>query len=134
MSETEPQSPRPPQDGRRPDPQQRIAALRAGLLGGRGPGASKTELEAHQRERVAFGGVPVTVARGRESLIAAQARGDSLDEAQAHAARRLDRLATTPPPRRHSHRLSEAPLALALGLLLGFTAARLPRRGQRRGE
>jgi hypothetical protein len=122
------------QAGGRSDPQQHVA----GLLGRRGPGASKTEFEAHQNQRVVFGGLPVTVARDRdrdrESLSAAKARGEPIDLAQAHAARRLDQLDTTPPTRPHLHRGTTTPFALALGLLLGFAAARLTRPGHQRRE
>jgi len=91
-------------------------------------------LEAHQHQRVVFGGLPVTVARERESPIAAEARGDPIDEARTHADRRLDQLATTPQPRQHPHRGTDTPFALALGLLLGFAAARLRRPGHQRRE
>lgn len=53
----------------RPDPAQHIADLRANLLGGRGRGASQEELEAHQRQRVVYGGLPITVARERDRSV-----------------------------------------------------------------
>lgn len=58
-------------------PQAALAHLRAGLLGGRGPGAGRLEFLEHTRARTAVGGVPVPALRERVSLDAATARGDA---------------------------------------------------------
>lgn len=113
----------------RPDPVQHIAELRANLLGGRGRGASQEELEAHQRQRVVYGGLPITVARERDSLVDARARRAPVTEPQVDAARRLAELAVKPsstqerPRARRKSRnwLAGVACALALGgALIGF--------------
>lgn len=58
-------------------PQTAVAQLRAGLLGGRGPGAGRSEFLEHTRARMAVGGVPVPALRERVALDAATARGDA---------------------------------------------------------
>lgn len=44
-------------------PEQRLHTLRATLLGGRGPGASTTEVTEHTRDRPLLGAVPASVER-----------------------------------------------------------------------
>lgn len=120
-----------------PDPQQHIVALRARLLGGRGPGASPGEMEAHQHQRVEFGGLPVPAAREQESLATARAREDPVDEVEARASRDLARLHSGPPAREASHRRpgrrrAETGYAVVLGALIGFVVGvRLSRRRAR---
>lgn len=114
-----------------PEPAQHIAELRANLLGGRGPGASQQELEAHQHQRVVYGGMPITVARERDSLVAARARADPVDGPRVDAARRIAELAVTPASEANRHRTPRGPRtrstdvasALALGALIGFAVA-----------
>lgn len=126
----------PPSDqrpvGTWPDPQQYIAGLRASLLEGRGPGATKSELEAHQHQRVAYGGLPVTAARAQVALAADQARAIILDPAQERTARRLAQLPIEPPPHEQWTHRRHIAYALILGTLLGLTiglrrARRAPR-------
>lgn len=112
-----------------PDPVQHVAALRAGLLGGRGPGASRQELEAHQHQRVAYGGSPVTVVREHDSLVTARARGEAVDEPRADAPRRLAAVSGATAPADPCHRVarrrrrSDVALALVLGAATGFLVA-----------
>jgi hypothetical protein len=53
-----------------------VTRLRAGVLGGRGPGASRSEFLQHTRARSAVGGVPVPERRDAVARAAAAARGD----------------------------------------------------------
>ena len=114
-----------------PEPAQHIAKLRANLLGGRGPGASQQELEAHQHQRVVYGGTPITVARERDSLVAARAGADPVDGPRVDAERRIAELGVTPAseatrhraPRRPRHRSTDIVSALTLGALFGFVMA-----------
>lgn len=108
-------------------PQQRIAALRANVLAGRGPGATPAELAAHQHQRTSYGGVPVTAAREQLALATAHARRAHLNPAQARAAARLSH----PTPPRPAHRRAGVLAALALGAALGFLTARAARRRHR---
>ncbi|MDN5760767.1 MAG: hypothetical protein L0H41_00410 [Microlunatus sp.] len=133
------------QDRTRPDPQRHIAALRANVLGGRGPDASQTELDAHQHQRVVIGGVPVTVAREQVDLNTALARSSVVNQARADAARRLAQLTAKPsspttqpasrvaepaPPQRR-YRGTGVAYAWVLGVLIGFAlGSRRHRRGQ----
>ncbi len=115
------------------DPQRRIAALRAGLFGGRGPGASATELEAHQHQRVVIGGMPVTAAREQLAVATTRARATPLDDAQAHAARYPAHPdgPVAGPDDRPGRTAVVLPLAVGVGALLGYAAAHLHRHGPR---
>lgn len=53
------------------DASARVAQLRAGLLTGRGPGASEQEIAEHTRERPLLGAVPAPVER---ALVTRQGR------------------------------------------------------------
>ncbi|HEU5037524.1 MAG TPA: hypothetical protein VFT70_10995 [Nocardioides sp.] len=55
-----------------PDPSDRIALLRASLLGGRGPGASEQEVVDHTRNRPMLGAMTPPLER---ALVAGQADG-----------------------------------------------------------
>lgn len=113
------------------EPAQHIAELRANLLGGRGPGASQQELEAHQHQRIDYGGMPITVVRERDSLVAARARAEPVDAPRVDAARRIAQWAVTPASEANRHRTPRGPRsqrtdvasALALGALIGFAVA-----------
>ncbi len=59
------------------DAQAALAQLRGGLLGGRGPGAGRSEFLRHTRARVAVGGVPVPALRESVAVDAATARQDT---------------------------------------------------------
>ncbi len=118
----------------RADPQQRVATLRAGLLGGRGPGASRLELEAHQHQRVVYGGNPITVVREHDSVVTARARGEAVDEPRADAPGRLAAVSGTTAPadpcrrvtrgrRRGRGRRADVVLSLTLGAAAGFLLA-----------
>lgn len=127
--------PTQPPPGRRgsataPGPQERVAALRANLLGGRGPGASPAEMEAHQHQRVDYGGVPVTADREQLALATQKARDATVDQTQERASARLAHPGDQP-PRPPRHQRADIVAALAVGAVLGFTAARLRRRRKR---
>src|SRR5487761_1593711 len=57
-----------------PDVERELARLRAGLLAGRGPGASEEEILRHTRDRPALGAVPPPAERAMTAEQASQAR------------------------------------------------------------
>jgi len=68
--------------------QQEIARLRAGVLGGRGPGADEAELLAHQGDRALLGALPCATERAIVALQTRAARGcATLRELRAEAQR-----------------------------------------------
>lgn len=85
------------------DAQAAVAQMRGGLLGGRGPGASRSEFLRHTRARVAVGGVPVPALRESVALDAARARRDTdalaeaVEEQRDRLAADLDLLSRVPP-------------------------------------
>lgn len=72
----------------RPDVEQELARLRAGLLAGRGPGASEEEILRHTRDRPALGAVPPAAERavtaGQASLARAGAPPAAAGRTSAH--------------------------------------------------
>ena len=59
-------------------PQQEIHRVRSRLMGGRGPGASPTEVLEHGRGRLVQAGVAVTRRRAETARDAALARGEDV--------------------------------------------------------
>ncbi|HET7387674.1 MAG TPA: hypothetical protein VFJ19_13535 [Nocardioidaceae bacterium] len=128
-----------PLDDRRLDgigAQQCIDRLRATLMGGRGPGATATELAEHQHARTVVGAVPVTLERERVSLGARAARGDT--GADTTARRATTGLGVSSQTDRRSEQVKpqgDRPVlaSFAVGVLLGAVAATVAR-GRRRSR
>lgn len=76
------------------DIQHRIRQARAGLLGGRGPGATADEVSRWQRDRPMLGGQPAAAARQEVADQNILARGDP-DELEHLIVRRRARLAAS---------------------------------------
>ncbi|MGH3445752.1 MAG: hypothetical protein ACRDPB_10295 [Nocardioidaceae bacterium] len=103
--------------------QQRLDRLRSELMGGRGPGASASELAAHKHERTTLGTLPVTVERERVSVRASVARGASGAEDRVRQARESGGRIAPARPDRESPSRSSPWVPLALGVLLGALVA-----------
>ena len=74
------------------DPSARVAALRAAVLAGRGPGASEQEIADHTRDRPWLGAVPAPLER---ALVARQAdRVRAVEPIASHRARSQARYVT----------------------------------------
>ncbi|MHA6783258.1 hypothetical protein ACVGOW_20030 [Pseudonocardia saturnea] len=117
-----------------------LARIRAGLLGGRGPGATPAEVAAHTRDRDRLGGRPVAELRAGLAARTARARGepDALAEVTASA---TDALAGTlaavrerldPIRAAGRSRVSLPAVGAAVATAVAATAA-LTRRGRGRG-
>jgi hypothetical protein len=108
------------------EPQQHIRQLRTNLLAGRGPGASATELAAHQHQRVDFGPLPVTAAREEVAVATRQAAARQPGAAQRHASREL--VAARPAgarPRRPAH--GRVVRAFTIGVVVGLVVGQRSR-------
>lgn len=125
------------------DAQAAVAQMRGGLLGGRGPGASRAEFLRHTRARVAVGGIPVPALRESVAVDAARARRDTdvlalaVGEQRDRLAADLDLLLNRLPPRAPRVRASGVPARLfvraaALLLAASLLARRLGRRRRSR--
>ncbi len=107
----------------RPEPPPAQAAVeqaRAGLLGGRGPGASQAEIARHTRARRRLGTEPTADARAALAWRTACARRD-VDAVAAHAAVATDALGDTIAAIRHR----ADPARVAAGVRVDLTTLAL---------